>query len=70
MTHLLHANINNNYFMFAEVTFQQLEGTAMAVAFSPAVANIYMSVKFLQSTSERPCLLKQYIDDTFIIIMA
>ena len=70
MTHLLHANINNNYFMFAEVTFQQLEGTAMGAAFSPTVANIYMSVllqKFLQSTSERPFLLKRYIDDIFII---
>ena len=69
ITHLLHANINNNYFMFAEVTFQQLEGTAMGAAFSPIII-IFMSVllrNFLQSTSERPLLLRRYIDDIFFI---
>ena len=41
---LLHTNINHNYFEFASLIFQQIRGTAMGAAFSPTVANIYMSV--------------------------
>ena len=70
ITHLLHANINNNYFQFAGVTFLQLQGTSMGAAFSPTIANIYMSVllrNFLTTVSEKPLVLKRYIDDIFII---
>ena len=70
VTHLLHTNINNNYFQFAGVTFLQLQGTAMGAAFSPTIANIYMSVmlrNFLTTASKKPLLLKRYLDDIFII---
>ena len=63
---LLHLNMNNNYFTFADFTFQQIQGTAMGAAFSPTVANIYMSTildRFLKTQKTQPLLLKQYIDD-------
>lgn len=67
---LLHTNINYNYFEFGIFTFQQTNGTAMGVAFSPTIANIYMSVtlrNFLQTQPHKPQLLKRYIDDITMI---
>ena len=37
---LLHLNVNYNYFA---IIFQRIKGTAMGAAFSPVIANIYMS---------------------------
>ena len=42
---LLHMNVNYNYFQFAGLCFQQIQGTAMGAAFSPTIANIFMSIK-------------------------
>ena len=67
---LLHTNINHNYFEFASLIFQQIRGTAMGAAFSPTVANIYMSVvirRFLRTQKKQPLLLSRYIDDIFLI---
>ena len=67
---LLHINVNNNYFEFASLIFQQIKGTAMGAAFSPTVANIYMSTtirRFLRTQHKKPLLLVRYIDDIFII---
>ena len=67
---LLHTNINYNYFQFAGFIFQQTQGTAMGTAFSPTVANIFLSVvlqQFLNTQSTKPILIKRYIDDIFII---
>ena len=67
---LLHLNINHNYFKFGPLTFQQTRGTAMGAAFSPTMANIYMSVflhNFLTTQQYKPLLLKRYIDDIFLI---
>ena len=67
---LLHINVNNNYFEFASLVFQQIHGMAMGSACSPTVANIYMSVtlrKFLRTQSNKPLLLTRYIDDIFMI---
>ena len=46
---LLHISINFNFFEFASLTFQQTKGTAMEAAFSPTVANIYMSITLADS---------------------
>ena len=43
ITRLLHININYNYFNFGNHTFQQVRGTAMGAAFSPTIANIFLS---------------------------
>ena len=67
---LLHTNINYNYFTFANLTFQQTNGTAMGAAFSPTIANIYMSTVvryFLQTQTTKPLTFKRYIDDIFMI---
>ena len=55
--HLLHTNVNYNYFELASLIFQQ-------------VANLYMSVtikRFLRTQSNRPHQIAQYINDIFII---
>ena len=68
--HLLHTNITNNFFTFATYIFQQTTGTAMGAAFSPTIANIFMSVfirKFLNTQKIKPLILKRYIDDIFFI---
>ena len=70
ITHLLELNMNNNYFEFAGSTFLQVDGTAMGAAFSPTIANIFMSTivkQFLSTTPEKPILLKRYIDDIFMV---
>jgi hypothetical protein len=67
---LLHINVNYNYFEFATLIFQQITGTAMGAAFSPTIANIFMSVilrRFLRTQQHHPLLLKRYIDDILII---
>ena len=69
---LLHICVNSNYFRFGPVTFQQVQGTAMGAAFSPTIANIFMSTtlkKFLSSQPNKPLLIKRYIDDIFMIWM-
>ena len=68
--HLLHTNITNNFFTFATYIFQQTTGTAMGAAFSPTIANIFMSVfirKFLNTQKIKPLLIKRYIDDILFI---
>ena len=70
ITQLLQVNMNNNFFTFADIPFRQIEGTAMGAAFSPSIANIYMSVflrNFLLKRSDKPLLIKRYIDDIFMI---
>ena len=66
---LLHFNMNNTFFTFGDLTFQQISGTAMGAPFSPTIANIYMSVildRFLCQHS-KPLLIQRYIDDIFMI---
>ena len=67
---LLHICVNHNYFEFAGLVFQQTHGTAMGAAFSPTIANIFLSViikRFLESQLHQPLLLVRYVDDIFII---
>lgn len=67
---LLHLCVNYNYFQFANLFFQQIQGTAMGAAFSPTIANIFMSVilrNFLNTQQQQPLLLVRYIDDIFVI---
>ena len=67
---LLQLCINFNYFEFASLYFQKIQGTAMGAAFSPTIANIFLSVifrKFLKTQSLQPLLLKRFIDDMFLV---
>ena len=57
---LLQVNVNYNY---AGFLFQQTHGTAMGAAFSPTIANIFLSVtlgKFLKTQPCQPLFLKIY----------
>ena len=59
---LLHININYNYFQFADMHFQQIQGTAMGAVFSPTIANIFMSVilrRFLSTQKISPYTYSQ-----------
>lgn len=70
ITELLSINMHNNIFEFAGFIFKQIIGTAMGAAFSPTIANIFMSVLFknlLSSITEKPILIKRYIDDVFLL---
>lgn len=67
---LIQIHMKNNYFEFSDFVFHQTTGIAMGAAFSPTVANIFMSVffrRFLSTTQEHPILLVRYIDDIFLI---
>ena len=67
---LLELHMYNNFFEFGTFVFHQTTGIAMGAAFSPTVANIYMSVfikKFLATCTDKPLLLLRYIDDIFIL---
>jgi len=66
---LLHINMNYNYFHFAHLCFQQIQGTAMGAAFSPTIANIFTSCvirDFLHTKSTKPLVLSRYIEDIFL----
>ena len=70
ITRLLHININYNYFNFGNHTFQQVRGTAMGAAFSPTIANIFLSTiirSFLLTQPIHPLAIARYIDDIVII---
>lgn len=61
---LLTIHINNNFFEFLNIPFQQIVGSAMGTAFSPTIANIYISVlleRFLTTIDTKPLLLARYI---------
>ncbi len=67
---LLNINMHNNYFEFGNFHFHQSTGIAMGAAFSPTIANIFMSAllrEFLKTTKEHPILITRYIDDIFLI---
>jgi hypothetical protein len=54
---LLAFHINHNIFELADLTLQQIKGTAMGSPFSPTIANIFMSIlleKFWMKTAHRP----------------
>lgn len=40
-------SVNYNYFEFSSFIFQHTTGTAMGAAFSPTIANIFMSVTLM-----------------------
>ena len=65
---LLQINVNYNSLEFSTYIFQQV--TVMGAAFSPTIANIFMSVilrRFLCTQRYHPLLLKRYTDDIIII---
>lgn len=67
---LLSIHMHNNFFEFANYFFHQNVGIAMGAAFSPTVANIFVSVflrNFFKTQIIKPYLILRYIDDILIV---
>ena len=67
---LLGFYLNNTYFLFQNVVYEQTKGATMGSPVSPVVASIYMETfeNRAISTALHPTRIwKRYIDDTFVI---
>ncbi|CAJ0918423.1 unnamed protein product [Ranitomeya imitator] len=71
---LLEFALTHNFFMFKEVLYLQLQGTAMGAAFAPSYANLFMGswerAIFLTDVIpliEKVCTWVRFIDDIFVI---
>ena len=62
--------LNNTYFLFQEVFYEQTKGAAIGSPVSPIMANIYMDAfenRAIPTALHTPRMWKRYIDDTFVI---
>ena len=61
--------MTNNYFVFDDKIFLQLNGTAMGTSVAPCFASLFLGLVELEVLSEFPIVLyKRYIDDIFVIM--
>ena len=67
---LLDFCLNNTYFIFQGVFYQQIKGASMGSPVSPIVANIFMEAfeaRALATALHQPKLWRRYVDDTCVI---
>ena len=62
--------LNNTYFVFQEVFYEQTQGAAMGSPISQIVANIFMEAfenRAITTALHPPRIWKRYADDTFVL---
>ena len=67
---LLSFCLNNTYFVFQEVFYEQTKGADMGSPISPIVANIFMEAfekKAIETALHPPRIWKRYVHDTFVL---
>ena len=69
--HLLTLAVMDNYFIFDNVLYMQIDGMAMGSPLGPTFANIfmcYLEEKMFRNPVEfQPTYYKRYVDDTFVM---
>lgn len=65
--------LHNNYFVFDDAVYHQVNGIAMGTSCAPVIAQLFVAIleeSFRASLHSRwPLLYKRYIDDAFIIFI-
>ena len=69
---LLKAALSNNYFLFDDIIYQQVDGVAMGFPLGPSLANAFLAHYEQISLNDcpdefKPVYYKRYMDDIFVL---